>query len=159
MRIFNFLPLFIGFVIIIIFAYLINISYSAKDYIYKFADSELKLVSGDVLSLKDLREEFYVVHFFSSSCESCFEDIPLLQKIRERCKIKVIGILAANSKPKENSVYNYLAIDQDNHIMRLLKDKTTPQTLVVNPKGMVIFHYVGSLDKREIEEKVLPMIE
>jgi hypothetical protein len=158
MRIFNFLPLVIGFIIILIFAYLINLSNNAKDYVYKFADSKLQLVSGAVLNLKDLRGEFYVVHFSSPNCEACLEDFPLLEQIREKCKTKIIGVLVANSKPKENSFYDYLAVDQNNSIARLLKDKKTPQTLIINPKGMVIFHYTGPLDKREIEEKVMPVI-
>lgn len=159
MRIFNFLPLVIGFVIILIFAYLINLSHNAKDYVYKLSDSELQLVSGEVLSLKDLRGNFYVVHVSSSSCESCLEDLPLLAQIRAKCKTKIIGILSANSNLKEDLFYDYLAIDKNNNIARFLKDKKTPQTLVINPKGMVIFHYVGPLNKREIEEKVIPVIE
>ena len=158
MRSLNYIPL-LGFVILILtLCYSMSMAHNPKDYVYKISESKLDLVSGDQLDLKDLQGKFYVIHLFASWCGSCKENYPLLEKIKKETNTIIIGIAVRDNKPKENPVYDYLAIDKDLIIPKMLKSQSIPETLIINPQGMVIFHYVGVLDRKEIENKVIPSI-
>ncbi len=156
MRSLNYIPL-LGFVILILTLYYsMSMAYNPKEYVYKISETKLDLVSGDHLDLKHLKGKFYVLHLFASWCGSCKENYPLLEKIKKETNAVIIGIAVRDNKPKENLIYDYLAIDKDLVIPRMLKSQSIPETLIINPQGMVIFHYVGVLDRKELEDNVIP---
>lgn len=136
-----------------------------KSYVYELPKSKLKLLNGEELNLKDLKGKFYAIHLFASWCSHCKDDYPSLAKLKWATKIPVIGI-AIKDKParlfslkKSTTPYDYIAIDQNMEIAKLLNNRVLPGTIIVNPEGMVVFHYVGVLSKEEIENNVIPAIK
>lgn len=156
MRPINCIPL-LGFIAIFLtLCYSINLSYNPKDYVYKLSQLELTLNSGEKLDLKDLRGKFYVLHLVAPWCESCQNDYPLLEKIKENTDAVIISVTIGNKKPKSNPLYDYIAIDKDHIITRMLKIHDIPETIIINPEGIVAFHYTGTLEKQEVEGNVIP---
>lgn len=133
-----------------------SLSYNAKDYVYKLADLELTLVSGKKLDLKALRGRPLVLHLFASWCEICKKDYPLLQTIKQNTQAIIIGIAIKDKNPKDNNFYDYIAIDKDSKISRMLKTQTVPETLIINTEGVVIYRSVNALNRKEIENNVIP---
>lgn len=156
MRPLNYLPL-LGFIIIFLtLCYSINSSYNPKDYVYKLSQLELTLGSGQKLDLKDLKGRFYVLHLTAPWCESCQNDYPLLSKIKENTNAVIISVTIGNKKPRINPLYDYTAIDKGHVISRMLKIRDIPETIIINPEGVAIFHYKEILERKEIEENVIP---
>ncbi len=158
MRPLNLIPLLLFFTVILSLGYSMHSSHNPKDYVYKLSNSELTLISGEKLNLKNFQGQFYVLHLFSSWCESCQKDYPLLKEIKEKTKAIIIGVAIKDESPKPNPIYDYIAIDQNMEIAKLLKNKTIPETFIVNPQGMVAFHYKEALSKEEIEKNIIPNI-
>lgn len=156
MRPLNYLPL-LGFIAIFLaLCYSINSSYNPKDYVYKLSQLELTLNSGEKLDLKDLKGKFYVIHIVAPWCESCQNDYPLLSKIKDDTKAIIISVTIGNKKPRINPLYNYTAIDKGHVITRMLKIRNVPETIIINPEGVAIFHYTETLERQEIEDNVIP---
>lgn len=156
MRPLNYIPL-LGFITIFLtLCYSINSSYNPKDYVYKLSQLELTLDSGKKLDLKDLKEKFYVLHLTAPWCEACQDDYPLLSKIKEKTNAIIISITIGNKKPKTTPLYDYIAIDKDHIITKMLKIRNVPETIIINPEGVVVFHYMETLERQEIEDNVIP---
>ena len=136
-----------------------------RSYIYELPNSKLKLLNGEKLDLKDLKGRFYAIHLFASWCGHCKDDYPLLAKLKWATKIPVIGIAIKDKTAKlmtlkkSTTPYDYIAVDHDMEIAKLLNNRMLPSTLIVNPEGMVVFYYVGILSKEEIENNVIPAIK
>lgn len=156
MRLTNYLPL-LGFITIILtLCYAMSFAYNPKDYVYKIYEAELTLSSNKKLDLKDFRGRFYVLHLSASWCEACRGDYPILEKIKHDTKAVIINVAVRDKRPKTNPVYDYVAIDKDMTIAKMLKSQAIPETLIINPEGIVMFHYVGALSKKEIEDNAIP---
>lgn len=164
MRIINFLPLIISAIIIIYLGISINSdNYTdPKLYISTLSQQELTLTSEKTLKLQDLKGKYYLIHLFASWCSACHEDFALLNQIKYATKIPLIGI-AVNDKlekivKKQNLPYDFVAIDIDNKILKLVQNKFLPETIIINKQGIVEFRYLGRLSKEEVEENIIPNI-
>ncbi len=156
MRLINYIPL-LGFIIVFLaLCYSINLSYNSKDYVYKLSQLELTLNSDQKLDLKDLKGKFCLLHLVAPWCESCQNDYPLLNKIKENTEAVLISVTIGNKKPKSNPLYDYIAIDKDHIITRMIKIRNIPETIIINPEGVVVFHYTDILEKQEVEDNVIP---
>ena len=166
MRLLNYIP-FIAFIIVAIILYRgLSITSIAppKSYVHDLPNFKLKLLTGGELDLKALNGRFYAIHLFASWCQYCKNDYPLLAKLKKTTQIPIIGIAIKDKINKLSSLkkyttpYDYIAIDQNKEIAKLLNNRVLPETIIVNPEGIVIFHYVGVLSKEEIENNVIPRI-
>ena len=136
-----------------------------NDFELKLSSSELQLLSGEKLDLSKLRGEFYIIHFFASWCGNCKDDFAALDAIKNSVNVPVIGI-AVNDKVNKLKLlnktrwpYDYIAVDFDNIIAKLVRNKAIPETFLINPEGKVAFRYLGSLDRRLVEKHIIPLLK
>ncbi|MEK6733714.1 MAG: TlpA disulfide reductase family protein [Pseudomonadota bacterium] len=154
---------FLAFLVVIIALYF-ALSGSPSRYEEELTNQELELINGEKLDLKSLKGEYYIIHLFASWCNICKQDYKLLNKIIRDTNVTVIG-LAVNDKISKLKTqnkflwpYKYIAIDHDRKIAKLVKNKAIPETIIVNPEGRVIFYYIGGLDYRLVENRIIPML-
>jgi len=84
--------------------------------------------------------------------------------MHEKTQVPIIGI-AMNDKlgklrllNKEKWPYDYIAIDSEMKIARLIRSKAIPETIIINPNGRVILRYIGGLDKQAVDGKIIPLL-
>lgn len=168
MRIPNYVPI-IAFIAVAAMLYIsLKKTTPANDpqpYIYELPNKELKLLNGERLNLKELKGKFYAIHLFATWCSHCKEDYNLLAKLKWDTKIPVVGI-AIKDKPaklltlkKSTTPYDYIAVDHDMEIAKLLNNRVLPSTIIISPEGTVAFYYVGVLSKEEMENSIIPAIK
>ena len=148
MRISNFIPILIGLIIFVLLYFSLG---NASNKNEQLSDLKLKLINGEVLDLKELEGEPYIIRFFASWCGACKIDGAKLKDLSRKMNAPVIGIAIGDDEarikrlPKESLPYDYIYIDDGNLVRKLLNNKTLPETLIIDVEGNVAFRHVGPL--------------
>jgi len=151
MRPLNLIP-FVVFIIIIVALYFSLTSSSSNDENIKLNTLKLKLISGQDLDLAEFNGKPYIIRLFSSWCASCKKDGSDLRALGQRMNAPIIGIALQDSLEKIQRLktsdlpYDYIAIDNDNEIKKLLKNRAIPETIIVNEEGVIILRRLGALN-------------
>lgn len=149
MRLLNYFPLIGTLLFLSCFYFITNQITKPRDYIYKLCDLELNLHSGDKLDLKSLKGKYIILHLFASWCESCKQDLPELEKLKKENNAILIGIAMNDKNCKKTLAYDYLAIDKNLSVYRLVKNQKIPETLIINQDGIVVYHHSGPLKSKK----------
>ena len=159
---YNYIPLILFLAISLLFYALKPVN---NDFELKLSSSELQLLSGKKLDLLELRGEFYIIHFFASWCGNCKDDFAALDSIKSSINVPIIGI-AVNDKlnklkllNKARWPYDYIALDIDNTVAKLVRNKAVPETFIINPEGKIAFRHLGSLDRKLVEKHIIPLLK
>jgi len=116
----------------------------------------LKNLYGDQASLSDLKGKPVLVVFWATWCESCKEELPVLEKFsigkRDQLAILLIAVDGERKKAVQKIVNeNKITLP----VLLLLKEKVmdqygvrgwVPQTFVINQQGMLVGKIVGQRD-------------
>lgn len=106
-----------------------------------------------------------VVHFFASWCVTCKADIEKFAKYGFKTKVPVIAISLTDTpsvlktfliKQKLKDVYFRISVPNGDSPLRKLNIKTYPQTFVIGKDGKVLYHAIGELSNKIIEDEILP---
>ncbi len=169
MRLINSVPLLGLLAVIFTLYFSLNLSANPKDYITELSQLKLPLVESsteETLDLTKFHGQYYILHLFASWCSMCKNDTALLRKIAKETKAPIIGIAMRDNINKlrlinkDNLAYDYITIDLDKQVGKLLNNKAIPETIIINPEGIVVFDYLGTLPESEVEEVIIPaMIE
>ena len=166
MRLINAMPLLSFILVIFILYYSLSLSANPKDYVAKLSELKLPLVEENetlkTLDLSKFRGKYVVLHLFASWCKMCKHDTDLIRQISEETKAPIIGIAMRDNLnkvrllDKAELAYNYITIDSEKEVTRLLNNKAVPETIIINPQGIVVFDYLGTLPESEVEEVIIP---
>jgi cytochrome c biogenesis protein CcmG/thiol:disulfide interchange protein DsbE len=163
MRLINSTPFLVFMAVIIALYYSLNPDSSEDSK--KLSTLELSLASGETLDLNQFHGQFYVIHLFASWCSVCKEDAPYLKMLSNHGKVPIIGIAVRDKLAKvrllnkNNLAYDYIAIDSNMEVAKLLRGKAIPETLIINPEGKIIFRYVGGLNQALVQEHIMPKLQ
>lgn len=126
---------------------------------------ELRTIAGQSLALSDLKGKVVIVNFWASWCEPCIEEMPSMQRLREKLAGENFEILAVNYQEGEPRIRAFLARapvtfpivrDTDGGVARAWKVRIFPSSFVLDPDGAVRYTLVGAVDWSEPEfEKTL----
>lgn len=123
-------------------------------------------MAGPGLTSESLRGgDVTLVNVFASWCVPCRIEHPLLMELAERDDLRVVGI---NYKNKADDARPWLA-DLGNPYERIGADVSgrvgidwgvygVPETFVVDGAGRIRYRHVGPLDRRALEETILPLV-
>ena len=133
-------------------------------------DWALPTLSGDTLSLSDLRGKVVLIDFFYKSCAPCCAALPALQRLHEKYKDRgfvMVGIDPFDD-PDEDAMadflskrgVNYTVAFADRELAETYHVSGYPTLFFVNRKGKIMQVYVGySKDmEAEIEKQLLKML-
>lgn len=130
----------------------------------------LPTLSGDTLSLSDLRGKVVLIDFFYKSCAPCCVALPALQRLHEKYKDRgfvMVGIDPFDD-PDEDAMADFLSkrgisytvAFADRELAETYHVSGYPTLFFVNRKGKIMQVYVGySKDlETEIERQLLKML-
>lgn len=124
-----------------------------------------QLYSEGELTDQDLRGRFTLLNIFASWCYTCRLEHDLLLDIAEEKNIPIYGV-AWKDKPENTRIwlenlgnpYVNVASDWDGELVVPLGLTGTPETMLINPEGTVIYHHQGMLTADFFNRNILPLI-
>ena len=126
---------------------------------------QLKDLSGVTHRLADHRGKVVLVNFWTTWCEPCRDEMPAIEKLKQRFSTRPFAVLAVNVDEPEARVRKFLAsmplsftvlLDHERKLARSWNVRILPASYVVAPDGSVRFSVEGELDwsKPEIAERL-----
>jgi thiol-disulfide isomerase/thioredoxin len=115
----------------------------------------LQGLDGTPTTLEGLRGKVVVVNFWATWCEPCVEEMPSMQRLRDRLAARPFEILAVNyleGAPRIRSFLEKVPVgfpiirDTDGAVTRAWKVRVFPSSFVVDAKGRIRYRIVGSTD-------------
>ncbi|MEN2494278.1 MAG: Thiol:disulfide interchange protein CycY [Hyphomicrobiaceae bacterium hypho_1] len=106
-----------------------------------------------------------VINFFASWCAPCIQEHSVLKKLKKQTGIRMIGI---NYKDRPDDGLHFLTrfgnpfdeVGRDDNGRGSLEWGVygIPETFIVNKQGRIIYRHVGPIDKIQLQNKIVPMI-
>lgn len=116
------------------------------------------------LDLADFADEPLLVNFFASWCAPCRAEAPALALLAEG--VTVIGI-AYKDKPADTSAFltqfgnpfSAIGVDRDGRLGFAWGVYGVPESYVIGSDGTVLLRHAGPIDRRVLDEVVMPAIK
>jgi len=116
---------------------------------------ELKDLSGRTHRLADYRGKVVLVNFWATWCEPCRDEMPSIERLKERFAGRPFTVLAINVDEPESRVRRFLSsmpvsfvvlLDHERRLTRAWNVRLLPASYVIASDGMVRFTALGELD-------------
>jgi len=114
---------------------------------------------------QDLRGHYSLVNFWASWCYSCIYEHKLLEKIKQSNDIQLYGINYMDSTEQAEQFlqtygnpYTKVAEDQSGHLGIIWGVYGTPESFVINPQGIIVFHQTGPITPEIWNNKIKPLL-
>ena len=159
------------FLLIIFFILLLFISiYGNRNSTYistspligrKIPDHELSLSNGSTINLNTLKGKILVINFWASWCSPCKEEAPAIESSWTKYRSKGVEFIGINIMDDKNSAIKYLTEIESSYINAIDKDgklavdfgiSGVPETLFVDPNGIIVDKYIGPLTEDLIDK-------
>lgn len=132
-------------------------------------ETAFPLLDGRTLTLGELRGRPVVLAFWSPTCAPCVEELPdLIALYRELAPrgLELLAVampydppLAVQTFVHEREVPYPVALDVEGRIAGTFPDvKVIPTTLLIDPKGQVVYREVGKLDIARARRIMAPFL-
>ena len=119
------------------------------------SDFTVRCMDGSEFTLSAHRGKTVVINLWATWCTPCVQELSFFDRLQEENPENVI-VLAVHVPPVTTDVADWLsaafpysilfAVDEDSSLNALMDDSTVlPQTLIINPDGIVTYHQAGSL--------------
>lgn len=130
---------------------------------------ELRDLDGRPASLAALRGKVVLVNFWATWCEPCVEEMPSLQRLRDRLGTARFEVLAVNYQEGEPRIRAFLqkvpvdfpiVHDTDGGVARTWKARVFPASFVVDAQQRIRYTAIGALDwsAPDIEQRVRALL-
>lgn len=116
---------------------------------------ELRELDGRVHRLADYRGKVVLVNFWATWCVPCRDEMPSIQRLKEKLAGKPFEVLAVNLDEPEARVRKFLTqmkvdftvlLDPEKKAARAWNARVLPASFVVGPDGGIRYSLVGDLD-------------
>ena len=131
-------------------------------------DFELETLSGERFRLSDMRGHPVVVNLWASWCGPCRREVPALIRLQQRYRDQGLIILGVNIEESRSAAggfaeefgINYtVPMDFSGVVTRQYLRQGPPNTIFVNPQGVVETIFVGQAPDNDFERTVAAMVE
>jgi peroxiredoxin len=115
----------------------------------------LKDVDGGAHDLARYKGRVVLVNFWATWCEPCRQEMPSIQKLRERFRGKPFDVLAINVDEPDARVRRFLEetrldlpvlMDVNKTVTRGWGVRVMPTTFIVGPDGRIRYRLLGDID-------------
>ncbi len=130
-------------------------------------DFSLSAPDGRSTRLSSKKGRVVVLNFWATWCDSCKEELPVLQELQKRSADGRFDLLAvsvdddpAKVVPPFASAHglNFPLLYADRKTMDAYAVRMLPTTFLIAPDGTIARRYVGPLDARAIENDILQLL-
>ena len=126
----------------------------------------LKDMQGQVRSLDQFKGKVVVINFWATWCEPCIEEMPSLQRLKDRDSAGLIEVVGVNLAEGEARIKTFtdksgtsfpILLDRDGVVKKDWKVNGVPATFVLDTRGRIRYTYVGELDfgDKKIEAQIM----
>jgi len=130
---------------------------------------DLKDLNGRQHRLADHRGKVVLINFWATWCEPCREEIPAMEKLKEKLAGRPFVILGVNVAEPEARVEKFLSVmpvtfpvllDQEGKTAKVWRVRVLPASFLVDTQGNVRYSVVGELDwtAREVIDRVVRLL-
>ena len=126
-------------------------------------DFSLIDLSGQKVSLKDLRGKRILINFWATWCYPCREEMDDLQAIHERYKDNGVVVLGINVREKGGVVKEFvdrfnitypILLDEEGKVSDIYNVFGIPSSLFIDKDGVIKDIIMGQMNEEMIAEKV-----
>jgi thiol-disulfide isomerase/thioredoxin len=116
---------------------------------------ELRALDGAGHRLADYRGKVVLVNFWATWCEPCRDEMPSMQRLKERLAGKPFAVLAVNLDEPESRIRQFLSqvkvdftvlLDPGKKAARAWDARILPASFVIGYDGRIRYSLVGELD-------------
>lgn len=118
-------------------------------------DLELRALDGPAHRLADYRGRVVLVNFWATWCAPCRDEMPSIQRLKEKLAGKPFTVLAVNLDEPESRIRQFLSqmkvdftilLDPGKKAARAWDARILPASFVIGFDGKVRYSLVGELD-------------
>jgi peroxiredoxin len=130
-------------------------------------DFTLSSPDGRSTKLSSMKGKVVVLNFWATWCDSCKEELPVLQELQTRSAAGHFDLLAVSVDDDPAKVVPPFAaahrigfplLYADRHTMDAYAVRMLPTTFLIAPDGTIARRYVGPLDAQAIENDILQLL-
>lgn len=125
-------------------------------------DFTLSALDGDPVTLRDLRGRWAIVNFWATWCVPCVAEMPALNAVGASFadRVTVLGINmresaeAVRAFAQQHAIDFPLLLDPPDSVVLDYQVIGLPQTLVIDPAGVVVWRRFGPVDLASFEAEL-----
>jgi thiol-disulfide isomerase/thioredoxin len=115
----------------------------------------LRDLAGRQHALADYRGKVVLVNFWATWCEPCREEMPSMQRLKERFAGEPFAVLAVNYGEAETRASEFLKrssldltvlLDPSQDVSRAWRVRVLPASFLVGPDGRARYAVIGEID-------------
>jgi thiol-disulfide isomerase/thioredoxin len=116
---------------------------------------KLKHLDGRPADLRDYRGKVVLVNFWATWCEPCRDELPSIERLRDRFARGGFEVMAVNVGEGEARVASFLkdsmidvpvVMDSDSAALKDWKVRGLPMTFLIDPEGRIRYSLLGKYD-------------
>lgn len=116
---------------------------------------ELKDLGGQTHRLTDYRGKVVLINFWATWCEPCRDEMPSIQKLKNKLAGKPFVVLAVNVGEFEARIEDFLRKvpldftvlrDHSSGVMKRWQVKGLPASFVIGPDGRIRYSFTGEFE-------------
>ena len=118
------------------------------------------------ISNRDLKGHVSLLNVFATWCLSCRAEHPVLMDIKDSHRVNIYGLNYKDNRgaaikwlAKYGNPYTKVIFDPKGTIGINLGVYGTPETFVIDQKGIIRYKYIGPISPNEWHDKILPEVK
>lgn len=118
-------------------------------------------LENQTLTLDDFRDRPVAISFFASWCDSCKEELPLVNELAAKGGVKGYSVLGVAMKDRQEDLARFVraegiafpsAVDVDSHVARAFRVIAPPATIFIDSYGVIQHIVMGPLTPEQAQE-------
>jgi thiol-disulfide isomerase/thioredoxin len=131
-------------------------------------DFALASPDGRTVTLSSQKGRLVLLNFWATWCDSCMEELPVLQKLQSEHageSFELLALSVDDDPPKAVPPFaaahrlNFPILYADQKTMAAYAVRLLPTSYLIAPDGTIIRRYVGPLDERAVENDILSFLK
>lgn len=126
-----------------------------------------QLDNNDVIfNSADMRGQVWILNIWASWCAACIDEHPLFVELAQRQLLPIVGLnykdtqdAAAAWLQRYGNPYSIVAKDESGKVGIDWGVYGVPETFVIDKSGIIRYKHVGPVDRKTIEEVIVPTVE
>jgi cytochrome c biogenesis protein CcmG, thiol:disulfide interchange protein DsbE len=122
--------------------------------------------AGEEFSTEQMAGQVWVFNIWASWCVSCRHEHPVLIEMARTGGVPIVGLNYKDTRGEAlrylrhggGDPYTAIAFDEDGRVGIEWGVYGTPETFVIDRKGVIRYKHVGPLHRQLVEQEILPLV-